>query len=486
MTELIKALGPVKRRLRLGRLLSGAAAGFAAGAAAALALLTVTVFVPLEGRLLYAAALAAGGTLAGALGNALRPVKNEEAARAADGCGLRERTITALELADAPDSEMLKAQREDAAACLKALDPRQIRFRPPRKLLAAGAAALALCVIPALLQGPGEKQVSLRRELRDRVAQMEKQIDDAEAKEEKSGISEKEKAELRRLTEDLKRELSESRDTVDAMVALDKAETRLEEIRPKTAGDAEKAMQELAEALAGAGMDAAAQALEAADAAALAAQAGGLDADAVRSAAENLSAEAREMAEQLASAAQQGQMSASEAQQMMSGSQEGRQPGSPMQQALSGMKAMLGGQGQNASPSGAGSGGQAGGSGKQPGGGAGSGTTNEEQKGSGSSPSSGGKGSREPEFKEAEYETIYDPEKGEAASRDVATEQHSLGKDSVQIETGPGKGSLQGDVPYRQVVGEYAREEVQAAESARLTREQKEWVDEYYRRITEE
>ena len=74
----------------------------------------------------------------------------------------------------------------------------------------------------------------------------------------------------------------------------------------------------------------------------------------------------------------------------------------------------------------------------------------------------------------------------DTASRDVMTEQQQLDKDSVQIETGPGKGSLQGDVPFRQVVGKYAETEAQAAESAHLTREQKEWVDEYFRRLTDE
>ena len=65
------------------------------------------------------------------------------------------------------------------------------------------------------------------------------------------------------------------------------------------------------------------------------------------------------------------------------------------------------------------------------------------------------------------------------------TDQNSLGKDSVQIETGPGKGTLEGDVPFRQVVGEYAEQEAQAAESAHLTKEQKDWVDEYFRRLTD-
>ena len=59
MNELLKALAPAKRRLRLQRLLQGAGAGFASGALAALILLAVTAFVPLDGRRLIAAAAAA-------------------------------------------------------------------------------------------------------------------------------------------------------------------------------------------------------------------------------------------------------------------------------------------------------------------------------------------------------------------------------------------------------------------------------------------
>ena len=40
MSELLKALGPVRRRLRLRRFVKGAGTGFAAGALAALVLLT--------------------------------------------------------------------------------------------------------------------------------------------------------------------------------------------------------------------------------------------------------------------------------------------------------------------------------------------------------------------------------------------------------------------------------------------------------------
>ena len=58
------------------------------------------------------------------------------------------------------------------------------------------------------------------------------------------------------------------------------------------------------------------------------------------------------------------------------------------------------------------------------------------------------------------------------------TEQNRLGEDSVQIQAGDGRGTLDGSVPYGQVVGEYARSETQSAE-------QREWVREYFRILTD-
>ena len=93
--ELLKALYPVKRRLRRNRLLRGAAWGLAAGLGAALLLRLVALFIPLADRWLWAVLPVAMLTLLFAAGNALRPVTDRTAAEAADRCGLKERTITA-------------------------------------------------------------------------------------------------------------------------------------------------------------------------------------------------------------------------------------------------------------------------------------------------------------------------------------------------------------------------------------------------------
>jgi hypothetical protein len=530
MNELLKALGPVRSRLRLRRFVSGAGWGFAGGALAALILLAVTSFVPLANRWWIAGACVAGGTLLAAASNALRPVSPLEAARAADACGLRERAVTALELAEAekstpapPDgagqrlADMILLQRRDACERLQALDARQIRPAFPKRRLLAGALLLALCAATLLLPGGGDRAVAARQALETKTAAMAKAAEEAE-KADEAGLTEKEKAELRKLTADLKRDLTASRDEADALVAVDKAEQHLQKLRQeqaqeKTAGDAMSAMNALSQAMQSAGMDAAAadaiaEALASGDAAAMSKALSDLSAENLQKLSESLTGEAKALAEAMAQTAQQGELSEarmqalqqaanalqsatsqSAAQSAASQTAAARQAAA-LQQALAGMKASLGaGQSQQsasqASMSGAGSG--SGNNPGQSGGGAGTGSTNEEQKGgSGGQKSGGSKGTNPAEFKQTEYETIYDPEKVDVAARDVMTNQQSLGKDSVQIETGPGKGSLEGNVPVSQVVGEYAEQEVKAAESANLTREQKQWVDEYFRKLTEE
>ena len=519
MNELLKALGPVRSRLRLRRFVSGAGWGFAGGALAALILLAVTSFVPLANRWWIAGACVAGGTLLAAASNALRPVSPLEAARAADACGLRERAVTALELAEAekstpapqagvsrPEADITLLQRRDACERLQALDARQIRPAFPKRRLLAGALLLALCAATLLLPGGGDRAVAARQALETKTAAMAKAAEEAE-KADEAGLTEKEKAELRKLTADLKRDLTASRDEADALVAVDKAEQQLQKLRAeqaqeKTAGDAMSAMNALSQAMQSAGMDAAADALAEAlasgDAAAMSKALSDLSAEDLQKLSESLTGEAKALAEAMAQTAQQGELSEARMQALQQAAQSAQSAGSmsaaqqatALQQALAGMKASLGaGQSQQsasqASMSGAGAG--SGNNPGQSGGGAGTGSTNEEQKGgSGGKNSGGSKGTNPAEFKQTEYETIYDPEKVDVAARDVMTNQQSLGKDSVQIETGPGKGSLEGNVPVSQVVGEYAEQEVKAAESANLTREQKQWVDEYFRKLTEE
>ena len=123
--ELKQALRPVKMKIRRNRFLRGTVTGLAAGLGTAVLLQAVSFFVPVPDRGLWAAAAGAAVLLLTAIGNALRPVKNNTAAEAADACGLKERVITALEegqRTSGSEGDIVLLQRKDACAALEGLD----------------------------------------------------------------------------------------------------------------------------------------------------------------------------------------------------------------------------------------------------------------------------------------------------------------------------------------------------------------------------
>ena len=480
MDEFLRALAPVKRRIRRNRMLRGAAFGLAAGMAGALILLLVSRFVMIPDAKIGAGIIPAAAAILCAAGNALRGVSSREAAVRADGCGLQERAVTALDTI-----------------------PAEARIRAGsvfRYLLAAGIGCV-LCAVMLLVPNTLDRRAEEIRALQVRLNRLAADVEEA-AKQDESGMTEAEKQELRKLTADLKRELSESRDEADALVAADRAEKRLEQMRSVTAGDVREAMEAaraLADALGSAGLESLAQAVSSGDAQALAQALAGMsaaEAEALSQAAEALSGAAEEAAEAMASGMESGdaQQAAENALNALQQAQAGGSAGaSAMQQALQNLKASL--SGSSGSAGNQGSAGQSGmsgnsgrnGSGSGSGAGTGSGSGQKQDGGNESrSNSPSGHPVSDPKYREEQYEPIYDPEKAEAAFRDVTTEQRRLGEDSVQIEAGEGKGTVDGSVPYGQVIGEYARTETQSAESEHLTGEQREWVSEYFRLLTGE
>ena len=65
------------------------------------------------------------------------------------------------------------------------------------------------------------------------------------------------------------------------------------------------------------------------------------------------------------------------------------------------------------------------------------------------------------------------------------TNQNRLGnEESLQVETGPGKGSLGGSVPWNEVFREYEETETRSAERENLTTKERQWVNDYYSLLT--
>ena len=446
------------RRIRRNRFLRGAAWGLAAGAGATLIVRIIALFTPVADKWLWAVLPAAGFALLGAAGNALRPVTDRTAAEAADGCGLKERTVTALEQAGS-ETEICALQREDACRALRGLDVHKIRPGSVKKqlltALGCGLLAAALLVIP----NPRDREAEARQALRKTLKEGTEEIARA-AQEDEERLSPEKRSELRRLTEELKRELLDSRDETDALVALDRAEQRLEQMQNRTAGDAAAAADAAgSESAAGEGTR------------------DGETADGTGTAAAGKTAQASADS----SGIKTGKLSTQKALTALKTAVNPSEARKGTQATDTGIQGTGQGEGQD----GQGTAAAGSGRGNKTANGAGEGSTNLEAEAGGKKESGSAKGTRDPKYKEAEYETIYDPERIEKTVRDEMTNQNRLGnEESLQVETGPGKGSLGGSVPWNEVFREYEETETRSAERENLTTKERQWVNEYYSLLT--
>ena len=459
--ELLKTLRPVKRRVRRNRLLRGAACGLAAGFGTALILRITALFTPVADKWLWAVLPEAAFALLFAAGNALRPVADRTAAEIADGCGLKERVITALEQTGS-ETEICTLQREDACRALKSLEVRKIRPGSVRKQLLTALGCGVLVIILLLIPNPRDREAEVRSALRKTLKEGTEEIAKAAAEDEER-LTPEQRSELRKLTEELNRELLDSRDETDALVALDRAEQRLEQMESRTAGDALAAAD---------GTGAKSNAGE-----------GSEETEAADGTGTEVSGEAAQTSGE-SGGIKTGKLSTSKALSALKSAVNPAAAGKGTQTSAESLQeGTAQGQGQNGQGAQAAAGSSGG---NQAANGAGEGSTNLEAGVSGKLQGGLAKGNRDPKYKEAQYETIYDPERTDMAIRDEMTNQNRLGnEESLQAETGPGKGSLGGSVPWDQVFRDYEETETRSAERENLTTKERQWVADYYAKLTE-
>lgn len=488
MRSIQRALKPVRLRLHLIRLCRGAAWGACAGTALSLLVLVLSFLLPVRHRLPLCGALVAAGVVLTGLVNALRPVSSLTAAKAADRCGLKERLQTALQLTG--DSAMERLQREDAHRILHTFHSSAMKLPTmKRQWIGAGAAALA-CAVLLLIPNPQDAVIARQEAFERRMEEAAARAESAAEQQARADLTDREQQETRRLLMDLSRELRQAEDAMDAMLALDEADKRLEALRDTMAGDR---MNALSSAMAAAGMQALAEAMQSDDPQKLAEALEAADAQAMENASAQLPSELQQLLSDVASALQQGDLSAALSQL----SQLSQQAQSLSASQLSSLSQLMSSLRSSASGTGSGSGSQSAGQGgsgmnsasaaqsNQLGSGAGRGSTNEEQGGD-AADLPGQRGSDAPRYREGIYEAIYDPARLEANQTELSAQSERGEGETVQLQLGPGAGIISGSVPYQQVVLEYASAAVQAADSQSLTRQEQQWVTDYFTALTEE
>lgn len=477
MKEITKALRPVKRRMRAQLAFAWAVYGVLV-AGVCVVLLRVACFL----RFLAFARVLACGLLLGipllfALVAWLWPIPDVDAARRADELGLMARAQTAVML-DGCDTPMARMQRSDALSSLKSLDPaKSMRLRAPRfAWIGIGVCALLLAVSFVVPNPQAQK-------LRERAAfqqEMRQQADQVEKGAAALNAEDPETPELKKLLGDLALALRQSQEAREALSAVDALERGVASIRQRTAGDALAALQSsgldtLAQALQSGKTDAAQSALEDSQAtsrlskAASSAQ-GSTAAHALQGAAKAAASGNAAQAAKLLQAAVSGQSVAGN--QALALAAMARKAAVSASGLGSGMSAQAGnGTGRNGQGTGAGSKGQAG---------AGAGVGSSNRDGGVTQGSQSGSGSRAPQKKVEDYETIYDPTRLGGAGQSVNDSGTAAEGERTEVQLGTGLGTVDGAVPYTQALPEYAQAAVEAVEGAGLPAYAQQWVESYF------
>ena len=228
MKEFCKALLPLRRRLTLEAFLRYFLWCMIMASGLALAVFLLSAFVVLPERFLAAGALWLAGFLA-ALCVALfwkRPGW-KAAAEAADRLGGRERMITTLELL-ARDSrnEMEEMAVRDGMKMAKERDfAKEYRFRPPKKPLALLCLLLALTFGAAFLPSPKEEGIEAYTQAE--IARIEKVSREIEKEE---TLDSEERAEFRRQTQALTKELKKAATKKEVEQAVQKAQQEMKKL----------------------------------------------------------------------------------------------------------------------------------------------------------------------------------------------------------------------------------------------------------------
>ena len=489
MTNLEKALLPLRRAMRRQRAAEWAWIGLGVGAVCALLLRAASFLWPFPHLAAWTgAALAGMPLLCGAIAW-FWPIPWMDAARGADECGLQARAQTALMLHDS-HTPMAELQRQDALRCLKDMEPKKaFPLRAPRSVLAGVAACAMLYGLSWFLPNPQASVLEQRAAFQQEMEKQAALVDEGAVKlDAKDGQT----PELRRVLGDLSLTLRKAQEPRAALTAVDEAERRIEGMQTVTRKQTLSAlknngMSELAQALQDKDGEKAEQLLREQNASELADSLKKAGAEAVEGAASqalNLAA-ASVMNGQLAQALAQLQAAAA-----------GTSAMTLQAAALSGMvrAAIVSDAGQRAALGMAGSQGASGqggmglglAAGQGMGQGAGQGSSNKDggyQEASGSARSAS---TRQGSPKTGAYETIYDPTRLNRAGEAVAAPGKVSEGEITQVTAGVGEGSVEESVPYRQVFDQYQAQAVQAVQSAELPAYAKQWVQEYFAALEDE
>lgn len=526
--EILKLVRRIRDRLHTAFIINNMALGVAAALGIGVAAAIASRFIPIYNVYFNVLKLVGAAALAAFLYSAFRTPGNTYAALKADSFGLRERTITALELVG-DQSAFAILEKKDALQHLKNMDyKKKIPLKPDRRYLLVSLILVLVLALSGFVPNPMAGKAEELHKIKAQIAEQQKKADKLiEKVRNNPKLSVEQKKELEAKLAELKKELKAAADEKEINKALGRAEKKLQYIKDKYTP--EEDLNKIAEALSKNEMTKGlAELIKSGDQKALKANIKELAAELKKLSAEEkqkLAAELSKLAEEIRNNPELAKAFSELAKKMASGelgdiSGELDQLEQSISELMSnesirgaideltkelgaantGQQGQQGRQGQDGSGQqgqGAGSGqgnqpgsngnGQGQGQGAGQGSGAGSGTDMGNENQAPIQPGSSGIGKKDgSQKKDGEYEKIFTPKTlgGEGETSNL-TGQKGPGGTTDQIITDKSQTVRGSSVPYNQVVGEYKARAIEGMNTSDIPPGMKDMVKEYFTSLEE-
>ncbi|MDF2519865.1 MAG: hypothetical protein K0R84_493 [Clostridia bacterium] len=224
----------------------------AVAAALVISVLTALLarFVPIYAVYSKAAWGVLAAAIAGVLYGAFKTPSYRKAALKADGLGLQERTLTAVELIG-EQSTFAVLEKEDALRHLKGINVKKsFPLKPNKKYLALCFLLVSTLTLSAFIPNPMAEKARELNKLNQEITKQQKKVSEMIKKVNKNPkLTEEQKKDAEAKLQELKKELTAAKSEKDIEKALQKSEKKLEYLSSKYP-DSKENLQKLADTLA--------------------------------------------------------------------------------------------------------------------------------------------------------------------------------------------------------------------------------------------
>lgn len=232
--ELVRLVRKIRDRLHAASIVNAVTLGVAAALCLGIAVAAASRFIPIYNVYLSVLKLVGAAIAAAFLYSAFRTPKDAYAALKVDSFGLKERTVTALELLG-DQSPFAMLEKNDALKHLKNMDyKKRIPLKPSKRYLMVCLVLTMVLAISGFIPNPMAGRAEELHKLKVKIAEQQKKADKLiERVKDNPKLTEEQKKELEKKLAELKKELKSARDEKEINKALGRTEKKLEYIKDK-------------------------------------------------------------------------------------------------------------------------------------------------------------------------------------------------------------------------------------------------------------